>query len=101
MAACKICKRTLAGYCNNHHLIPKEYGGKPVIKIHAVCHTMLHVVFSNLEMARYYHTPERIRENEFVLAFCEYLKSQYTDFSTDSNTIAKFFKSYLTTTHAK
>ncbi|RYZ62358.1 MAG: HNH endonuclease [Chitinophagaceae bacterium] len=68
---CPLCERTLAPPYNRHHLLPLSKGGKgtQTILLHKICHDKIHAVFSEMELKRYYHTIERLKEQEEIKAF--------------------------------
>lgn len=86
---CPICNRELPDNYEEHHLIPKTFKGKELIKIHPVCHRKLHATFSEREMQKYYNTIERLLEHEDIKTFVEWVKNKPIDFyikTKDSNT---------------
>ena len=53
MTLCPICSRPLGEIrLEDHHLIPKTFGGKETICIHGVCHTKIHRTLTNKELFR-------------------------------------------------
>ena len=76
--SCPLCKRELAPPFNRHHLIPISKGGKntPTLLLHKVCHDKIHAVFTEMELKRYYHTIERLQENETIAAFIRWVQKK-------------------------
>jgi hypothetical protein len=81
---CCICNRPLIknGYIDEHHLIPKAKNGKygDKILIHRVCHEKIHSIWTETELAAYYHTPERIVANPEIGKFVQWIKRKSPNF---------------------
>jgi 5-methylcytosine-specific restriction endonuclease McrA len=77
-ALCPLCGRILAEPVSRHHLIPLSKGGKdtPTILMHKVCQNKVHAVFNETELKNYYHTIERILENEEMIKFVKWVKKK-------------------------
>lgn len=75
---CPICNRAMieGKSVDRHHFIPKLKGGKVMTLLHVICHRKLHSVFSEAEMARYYNTPERCKENEEIQKFIKWVSNK-------------------------
>ncbi len=78
---CPICNREL-GEVNlqEHHLVPKTFGGKETVTIHKVCHQKIHATFSERELQHHYHTPERILEHAEIQKFVKWVSRKALDF---------------------
>lgn len=68
----------MAEPCNKHHLLPLSKGGKntPTVLMHKICHDKIHAVFTETELMRYYHTIERLLENEEMARFIKWLMNK-------------------------
>lgn len=78
---CPICNRDMInGSYNDHHFIPKSFGGKEKITIHKICHDKIHHTFSEREIFNYYNTIERILENEEIKKFIKWVRKKSPDF---------------------
>lgn len=79
---CPICGRDMipGRSLNEHHLIPKKYKGKETITIHRICHSKIHSLFTEKELERYYHTPERIMEHEEMIKFVKWVRKKPPEF---------------------
>ena len=56
---CPLCDRPIPPELESrHHLIPKLRGGKhgPIAVLHTICHSKIHSLFSETELARVYNT---------------------------------------------
>lgn len=83
---CEVCDRPLIPeYCDEHHLIPKTFKGKRnddnMVLLHKICHQKIHSVFSERELVSYYHTMDRIMENEDMQKFGKWVGKQPIEFS--------------------
>lgn len=69
---CAICDRVIEiGFVTRHHLIPKsEYikGTNKTIKVHHLCHAIIHALFTNEELASKYCTKDLLCDNELIRA---------------------------------
>lgn len=77
---CPLCGRPLANSWNEHHLIPKTFKGKDTVRLHKICHSKIHSVFTERELFTYYHTIERILENEHMQKFVKWVSNKDPDF---------------------
>ncbi|GAA3955779.1 HNH endonuclease [Hymenobacter algoricola] len=59
---CELCER-LVGQVSRHHLVPREEGGRhgPTVALCQPCHSTVHLLLSNRELARRYATVEALR----------------------------------------
>lgn len=91
---CPICNRPMlmGSSVDEHHLIPKTFKGKETVLMHKICHNKLHTVFSEREMQHYYHTIERLLENEEIQKFIIWVSKKHPEFY-DSNKDTKRRKS--------
>ena len=60
---CLICLRKmyLGSSVDEHHLIPKTFGGKETVTIHRICHQKIHSLFTERELQKQYHTIEALK----------------------------------------
>lgn len=89
-ASCPVCGRELVAgpSVNRHHLIPKLKGGKEAFWVHKICHSKLHSLWTEVELARIYNNWETIRADERVQDFVRWLAKKPPDF-VGGNRIAK------------
>lgn len=75
---CPICSREIAQPANLHHLLPISRGGAgtPTVLLHQVCHSKIHSLFSEKELARNYNTIEKILANEDIQQFVRFIRKQ-------------------------
>jgi len=77
---CIICQRQLGSRFDEHHLIPKTFKGKEKVRIHKICHNKIHSVFTERELNNYYHTVERLLENEQIQNFVKWVGKKDPEF---------------------
>lgn len=80
MNSCPLCNRTLAEKPSKHHLIPRTFKGRNIVLLHRVCHRQIHATFTERELLNYYHTIERILENDNIRKFVTWIKDKPPDF---------------------
>ena len=84
---CPICKRLLDyDSCSRHHLIPQLKGGKnkETILIHDICHSKIHSLFSESELAYYYNTVDKLTEHTEMQKFIKWIKNKPANFNAPS-----------------
>ncbi len=74
---CDLCERTPIT-TTVHHLIPKQYGGVdgPTAMLCSACHRQLHALFTNEELAGFYHTLERLADHPDMGKYLRWVKKQ-------------------------
>ena len=83
---CPICNRPMTGdFIQEHHLIPRTFKGREVIRLHKICHQKLHSVFTEREMLKHYHTIERIISHEEIMKFINWVQSKPIDYYTKND----------------
>lgn len=88
-ACCEICLRPLGDVgIEDHHLVPKTYKGKITIPIHKICHQKIHATFSEYELAKHYHTPERIRDHTEIATFIVWVQKKEPGYYTKNDDTA-------------
>lgn len=81
---CPLCRRELVpgSTVNYHHLIPKAYGGKRRYAIHTVCHSKIHSLFTENELAVLYNSFESLREHPEIVKFIHWLARKPATFTS-------------------
>ena len=76
MEKCPLCDRVLieGPSVNAHHLVPRSLRGRVTVKMHRICHAKIHSVFSERELALYYHTCQRLLENHDIRKFVDWVQ---------------------------
>jgi hypothetical protein len=74
---CPICTRPLGTVrVEDHHLMPKTFGGRETTTVHGICHQKIHATFSERDLQHYYHTAERILENGEMQKFVKWVANK-------------------------
>lgn len=60
----------------DHHLVPKEFGGKTKIPTCRACHKAIHALFTNRELLNTYHTVEALMGHEGYRRMVSYIRKQ-------------------------
>lgn len=83
---CPLCGRDMIGRSSvdEHHLIPKTFKGTEKIKMHKICHRKIHTTFTERELQHYFHTIERLLENEEIQKFVKWVKNKDPQFYVKS-----------------
>lgn len=74
-AHCPFCERDCPRL-EEHHLTPREYGGKETVDICRDCHGACHECFSNKELRDYYHTRARLFSNDRFRKMIRFIAKQ-------------------------
>ncbi len=80
---CPLCDRPIPPALESrHHLIPKLKGGKhgPIAVLHTICHSKIHSVFTEAELARSYSTIEALRDHEEIAKFIRWIRKRPPEF---------------------
>lgn len=83
MRVCPLCQREIPPRLESrHHLIPKLRGGKngPIVVLHRICHSKIHSLFSETELARRYATIEQLLEHEEIQRFVRWVRKRPPDY---------------------
>ncbi|MFG6149500.1 HNH endonuclease [Halobacillus sp. B23F22_1] len=74
---CELCQRSPVK-TTEHHLIPKQHGGAagPAAKLCSACHRQIHALFTNEELAGFYHTLARLADHPTMRKYVRWVKKQ-------------------------
>ncbi|MDF7810440.1 HNH endonuclease [Hymenobacter sp. YC55] len=72
---CALCEREVQ-QLSRHHLIPREEGGRhgPTADLCQPCHSSVHLLLDNKELARQYHTIEALRGAEKLQKYLHWIR---------------------------
>ena len=70
---CTLCKRDVE-ILHKHHLIPKSKRGRETIKVCRSCVEMIHVLFTNKELANEYNTLEKLKASPKIKKYVRWIK---------------------------
>jgi hypothetical protein len=83
MKICPLCGREIPDHLESrHHLIPRLKGGTkgPIAILHRACHSKIHAVFSESELARTFNTIEQILTHPEMGKFAKWIAKRPIDF---------------------
>lgn len=91
---CPICKRELIDgpSVDDHHLVPKTFGGKDKIQIHKICHRKIHSLLTERELQHVYNTVDALLGHEEIQKFVRWVSKkdpEYYDVSKDTKRIRR------------
>lgn len=85
---CPLCHRPIPPEARQsvHHLIPKLKGGKggPTVRLHHICHREIHAALTEVELAREWNTPERLRAHPKLAKFIAWVAKRPPTFHAPS-----------------
>lgn len=70
---------------DEHHLIPKTFGGKETFTLHRICHRKIHATFTERELLNYYNTFERLRDHTEIQKFVAWVKKKPNNYYSGTN----------------
>ncbi len=72
---CELCGRPmLPGGANQHHLIPKSFGGRETVLLHRICHDKIHATLSEKDLARDYASIEALLRHPEIRRFVAWVR---------------------------
>jgi len=60
--------------------VPKTFGGTEIVDLHRICHNKIHAVFTERELAKHFHTFERLLEHEEIRKFVSWVRRKPPEF---------------------
>ena len=77
---CQLCDRHVSEI-TEHHLIPKERGGKTYDTAHLckVCHKQVHALYTNRELAARLFSIARLKDDEKIKRYLNFIKKHPGD----------------------
>ncbi len=72
---CGLCEREVQR-TSRHHLVPREEGGRhgPTVDLCQPCHSTVHLLLDNRQLARRYHTIELLRTAEELQKYLHWVR---------------------------
>jgi len=89
---CPLCEREIPAHLESrHHLTPKLKGGThgPIAILHTACHSKIHGVFTETELARSYDTIEKLLEHDEIRKFVSWIRKRPIDFRTGTRSLRR------------
>ncbi|MEZ5303589.1 MAG: hypothetical protein R3F11_23545 [Verrucomicrobiales bacterium] len=84
MTICPLCDREIPPELESrHHLVPKLKGGAKgeTAILHKCCHSKIHSLFTEAELARDYPTIEALRAHPEIAKFTDWLQGKPPSYS--------------------
>ncbi|MCP3026723.1 HNH endonuclease [Halobacillus sp. A5] len=74
---CALCGRKAVNL-TEHHLVPKQQGGTNGLTamLCSACHRQIHALFTNEELADFYHSLERLADHPQMEKYLKWVKKQ-------------------------
>lgn len=75
---CELCKREGVPKVTEHHLVPREEGGKDgeVAWLCENCHKQIHALYTNKELAVRLSTLNRLENDDNIIKYLKYIRKQ-------------------------
>jgi hypothetical protein len=64
------------GSLNEHHLIPKSYGGTEKYVMHKSCHSKIHSLFSEADLAYVFNSFPALLRHPGIQSFVKWVRKQ-------------------------
>jgi hypothetical protein len=79
---CPLCGRQMmrGRSVNEHHLIPRMYGGIEKFVVHWVCHSKIHSVLTESQLAFESNTFAKLREHPELARFIKWVRKRDPEF---------------------
>jgi hypothetical protein len=86
LGPCPLCGREMVKgkSTSKHHFVPRSRGGRATERIHSVCHSKIHSLFTNKELETTYSSAEALLEHPEIQKFVAWLQRQPLDFRDKS-----------------
>ena len=81
-SACPLCGRPMVpgSSLNDHHLIPRTYGGRETVTMHRICHAKIHAVLTERQLRDQYHEIDALRGHPELAAFVRWVRRKSPEF---------------------
>ncbi|MEM7386446.1 MAG: HNH endonuclease signature motif containing protein, partial [Verrucomicrobiota bacterium] len=79
LKVCPLCEREIPPEQESrHHLVPRLKGGThgPVVILHPSCHSKIHSVLSESDLARHYSTIESLQTHPEIEKFIRWIRKR-------------------------
>jgi hypothetical protein len=65
---------------NEHHLIPRAYGGRDTVTLHRICHAKIHAVLSEQQLRDQYNDIASLRDHPDIALFIRWVARKPPEF---------------------
>ena len=89
---CPLCEREIPPRLESrHHLIPKLKGGKrgPVAILHRACHSKIHGVLTEAQLAREFDTVDKLKQHPEIATFVRWISKRPIDFDDGTRSLRR------------
>lgn len=85
---CPLCGRPMVEgpSVNEHHLVPKSRKGRETVTIHRICHSKIHSLFTERELALHYNTPEKLQAHPEIERFIKWVSKKDPEYKDRNRT---------------
>jgi hypothetical protein len=79
---CPLCGRPLVPgpSVDAHHLVPRSFEGTETVRLHRVCHSKIHSLFTGRELRDHYHTLDRLLAHPEIAKFVRWVRKKDPEF---------------------
>lgn len=84
---CPLCGREMLDddrTTSKHHFVPRSRGGRATERIHSICHSKIHSLFTNKELETTYSSAEALLEHPEIQRFVAWLQNKPADYKDKS-----------------
>ncbi len=87
LGPCPLCDRPMirGRSVNQHHLIPRTFGGKRAFWIHKICHSKIHSLLSERELLKRYHTWPELRAHPEIDKFIRWVAKKEPEYNSPNH----------------
>lgn len=77
---CALCGRPIpAAQQDEHHLVPRSWGGTTTVTLHRMCHRQVHALISERDLAQHHTTVADLLRHPGVQAFVRWVANKPPD----------------------
>ena len=90
LETCALCERELGMPYDEHHLVPKSKGGNETVKLHRICHSKIHSVFTHTELKQKYDQINKLKKHPEIKKFISWVLTKPPTFYKRTRSKRKF-----------
>lgn len=75
MPTCELCERDVST-TTQHHLTPKEHGGRRTVELCSPCHRQIHALYTNDTLAEELNSLKELRQAPEMRRFLKWIRKQ-------------------------
>lgn len=79
---CPLCGRPMVSgpSVDEHHLIPRTYGGRETVTLHRICHAKIHAVLTEQQLRDQYRDLDSLRGHPDIALFIRWVGRKPPEF---------------------